>query len=77
MWIERIGFAHDHGHGLEEDESSPHNATEQSVNIGGGDPVFTDRGKELDLSQMEKDGDLEDIFKYELAEKKAKTKAIS
>lgn len=26
---------------------------------------------------MEKDGDLEDIFKYELAEKKAKTKAIS
>ena len=81
LWIERIGFAHDHGSHEHEDEDGHEQdsvVTEQSMKIAkGGDPVFTDRGNELDLSILEKDGELEDIFKLELAEKKATTKAIA
>jgi zinc transporter ZupT len=60
LWIEKIGFFHTHSHLNGQDHTKQ---TESSVAM---DPLFTDRGKELDLSQLDSQEDLEDVFKSEI-----------
>lgn len=66
LWIEKIKFAHSHSHPEGNKPGPPDETNVTSDQIT----------NELDLSQLEKDDDLEDIFKQELGEKKAKAQVI-
>lgn len=73
LWVERIGFSHDHGLNHDEDngatghQHADHEKGKKGQLHKGGeevrDPVFKHKGQELDLSEHEIDDDLEEYFK--------------